>query len=392
MSQPPFDPDKAPMAKNTPADIGRMNAEFNQVVVKLGEVGVKLHGHFKWHILHGFWNPTGFDFHCEDWKRLHDVAAKSPRLGFDPSDMPGYDPWKAADVKFVGFTQAGKPPLVHLDIAISRPGLCRVYIAVKGYPQKIDALQRAKAITARDTDVYKEIYRRVRALGVDLDLHIGAHLTAGRSRLDGINFVAKDHEALKQALTDAVHPGGDKVFAPGSKSSMGHLPLSISYRATEGTGFRQIWRPNPTDRPIATPDPKKDPAMDAGFSSHFGDNRNLPDLTSVHCAVSDKICNIHIDEMGFVMTDAKGNVIVDPDVLRHLLIELLWKTNLQGKLPFWALDRVNFDIASSPLNFKPVGIGFDFVQTKRVKATIRGQCSVDGSMECSGTIGLGVNF
>jgi hypothetical protein len=48
-------------------------------------------------------------------------------------------------------------------------------------------------------------------------------------------------------LTALTYPGGAKVFAPGSKLMAGHLPLQLSYKATEGTGFRQIWwapRPN----------------------------------------------------------------------------------------------------------------------------------------------------
>jgi hypothetical protein len=385
----PFDPMNAPVARNTAADTAAMMAELNKVILKLYEAGIQLQGQFKWRMTgEPYWNPVGFDFMCDDWQRLHDAAVKSARLGFDIIDMPGSDPWLRAGIKSVGFTQIGKPPFVHLDIAVNRPGLCRIYILTQARERRLDNLKRAKVVTARDTDVFKEIYKRVLALGLDLDLHIGSHLEAGRSRLDGINFVAKNHQLLMDGLAALTYPGGAKVFAPGSKLMAGHLPLQLSYKATEGTGFRQIWWAPRPDQPVGQPSAD----MDARFSAHFGDSRNLPDLSSVHCAISPTLCNIHIDEMGFVLADEKGNPIVDPDALRHILVELVWKTNLQGKLPFWALDRVNFDIASSPLAFSRVGIGVDVKQSKRLKVSLRGSCAVDGAMECSGTVTVGRSF
>ena len=389
MAVPPFDPMNAPIAKNSAADIAATSAKLNAVILKLREAGVQLAGNFKWRMAgEPYWNPVGFDFMCSDWQRLHDVASKSRRLGFDLADMPGYDPWLRAGIKSVGFTQIGKPPLVHLDIAINRPGLCRMYILTQAHERRLDNLKRAKVVTARDTDVFKEIYKRVLALGLDLDFHIGSHLEAGRSRLEGINFVAKNHQVLIDALTTLTYPGGGKVFAAGSKSMSGHLPLQLSYKATEGTGFRQIWWAPRPDQPVGQPSAD----MNARFSANFGDSRNLPDLSSLHCAVSPTLCNIHIDEMGFVLADEKGNVIVNPDALRHILVELLWKTNLQGKLPFWALDRINFDIASSPLAFSRAGVGVDVVQSKRLKVSLRGSCAIDGAMECSGTVTFGRSF
>jgi hypothetical protein len=108
--------------------------------------------------------------------------------------------------------------------------------------------------------------------------------------------------------------------------------------------------------------------MNARFS--VGDFRNLPDLSPIHGAISPRLCNIHIDEMGFVLADEKGNAIYDPDALRHILVELVWKANLQGKLPFWALDRINLHIASSPLAFSRVGIGVDVKKSKRLTVSL----------------------
>lgn len=162
-----------------------------------------------------------------------------------------------------------------------------------------------------------------------------------------------------------------------------------SFLATDGIGFRQIWQTFPAERPIATTDSRTGPTMDAKASARFGDSQNLPDLTSVHCAVSKRMCNLHIDEMGFVVTDAKGTIIVDPDALRHIFVELLWKADLQGKLPFWALDHVNFVIPSSPNDFSRVGVIVDLAKFGRVSITLNGTCSTDGKMETPRTLRLG---
>ena len=385
---PPFDPYNAPQIKLTDKERAQIQAQMNSIVLKLRDAGLQFYGNFRMRDVQPFWGPTGFEFYCDDWKRLHDAASRASGLGYEPMDMPGNDLWPKYGVLSAGFTQKGKPPLVHLDIATNKPGLCRLYLLTHTQERKVDALRRAKVVTAKDTDVYKEIYRRVLSIGVDLDFHIKDHLTAGRLRLDGINFVANDHKKLIQALTDVTYPGGAKVFAPGSKMSRGHLPLSLSYLATDGIGFRQIWYVGTVTRPLQPPPASIDPK----FSAQFGDSKNGPDLSALHCAVSPQICNIHIDEMGFVMADAQGKPIVDPDALRHILVELVWKTNLQGKLPFWALDRVNFDIVSSPLEYARAGVGFDVVQTKRVKATLRGTCAIDDPMDCAGTVTVSVDF
>jgi hypothetical protein len=73
-------------------------------------------------------------------------------------------------------------------------------------------------------------------------------------------------------------------------------------------------------------------------------------------------------------------------------LELLWKTELQGELPFWALDHVNFIIPSSPINFSRVGVSVDVAQFGRVNIALNGTCSTDGKMETAGTLTLGFKF
>ena len=120
MTPRPFNPDTAPKVRLTGEDRSAISADMNKVALKLHEAGIQLYGFYKIHDLVPYWNPLGFDFMCDNWQQLLNAADRAPRLGFDLIDMPGFDNWLQAGVKSVGFTQIGKPPLVHLDIAIDR--------------------------------------------------------------------------------------------------------------------------------------------------------------------------------------------------------------------------------------------------------------------------------
>ena len=391
MTLKPFDPNTAPMAVMTGDERRAIQKEMNDLALRLHDAtGIVLY-EYKIHDLVPYWNPFGFDFKAAGWRELLKAANESKALGFDPINMPGTDVWLQGNVMSEGFTQIGQSPHVHLDISTNRPGLCRLYLLNDGTTRRLDTLRRAKVVSARQTEVFKKIYARMEGLGVDLDEHIDSHLEAGRLILDGINFVAKDHNRLLDALTNLKYPGGDTVFFRGARSARGHFVGNVSYLATEGIGFRQIWQTFPGERPIG-PNAPNSPAMDPKASARFGDSQNLPDLTSVHCAVSKRICNVHIDQMGFVVTDANGTVIVDPDALRHIFVELLWKTDLQGKLPFWALDDINFIIPSSPNEFSRLGISIDVAKFGRVNIALNGSCATDGKMEASGSLTLGFKF
>ncbi len=394
MSDPNDAPKFDPNATHPKVDMTReINKELSKVEHKLREAGVTLAG-LKWKMVASYWNPVGFDFTTDDWKRLQDAADKSTNLGMHQIDMPGYDPWAKAGIKSVGFTRIGAPPYVHLDIAIDRPGLCRVYIIPRGPVLTRDALARAAAARLEKNGVYRKIAHRLATFDppILLDDHIGSKLEARKTILDGINFVANDHQALLQALRDAKDSGRKPAFAEGFKEDFKHLPLSLSYLATDGTGFREIWRPHLSHRPLNMPEARSGPSPDPDFGSLFGPSFNSQDVSSLHCAVSPRGCNIHIDEIGFVMEDGDGNLIVNPNALAHILNELVVKTNLRGKLPNWALDRFNFHVASSPLQFSGWGASFDVVQRKNVRVTIRGSCRFLGGFSHAETVNLGWRF
>ncbi len=258
MTLKPFDPNTAPMAVMTGDERRAIQKEMNDLALRLHDAtGIVLY-EYKIHDLVPYWNPFGFDFKAAGWRELLKAANESKALGFDPINMPGTDVWLQGNVMSEGFTQIGQSPHVHLDISTNRPGLCRLYLLNDGTTRRLDTLRRAKVVSARQTEVFKKIYARMEGLGVDLDEHIDSHLEAGRLILDGINFVAKDHNRLLDALTNLKYPGGDTVFFRGARSARGHFVGNVSYLATEGIGFRQIWQTFPGERPIG-PNAAKQP-------------------------------------------------------------------------------------------------------------------------------------
>ena len=161
--------------------------------------------------------------------------------------------------------------------------------------------------------------------------------------------------------------------------------------ATHGIGFREIWRPQLSQRGLSLSDARTGqaaPKWDRRFSARFGDAADLQDLSSLHCAIAKDTCNIHIDQMGFVMTGANGEPVVDPDFLRHTLVELLWKSKLKGKIPLWVTERFSFVIPSSPNEYSRLGVSLDLSPSTTYKLTMTGSCTILGSFECSATLGL----
>jgi hypothetical protein len=47
---------------------------------------------------------------------------------------------------------------------------------------------------------------------------------------------------------------------------------------------------------------------------------------AIYTADHDSVGNFQIDQIGFVIGGAPGEVIVDPDFAEHLVNELLWKS------------------------------------------------------------------
>ncbi len=133
--------------------------------------------------------------------------------------------------------------------------------------------------------------------------------------LDGITFHPKDSEKLKQILRQAMDSSGKKAFATCWTNYVEHKPIALSFAATEGTGFREIWRFPPL--PKTKLFQHISPGCNNNYSANFGVSMTLPDSSSLHCDVSEHKCNIHIDEVGFVIELPNGRVIVTADFLQH---------------------------------------------------------------------------
>lgn len=107
-----------------------------------------------------------------------------------------------------------------------------------------------------------------------------------------------------------------------------------------------------------------------------------------HCAVADDVCNIHIDETGFVLTGPNGEMVVDPDFLQHLLNELIWKTKADSIAGLWGFRGLSFEFPNSAHEYSRIGIKYDFLDRKNYRLTLRGSCAIRGDSECQITLTL----
>lgn len=112
----------------------------------------------------------------------------------------------------------------------------------------------------------------------------------------------------------------------------------------------------------------------------------MPDLSSLHCAVTIGGCNIHIDDTGFIITDELGNPVLDADFLQHLVNEYLLKTVFKKYLPDAVVNRVNLVLPNSAVEFNRIGVSFDLHKSKNYRVALSATCSIFGERDCTGTI------
>ena len=105
-----------------------LTAWLDRLTLRLDAAGLSFGG-LQWTIIAPLWKPEGFDFVCEDHRRLQAMVEASPRFGEHAIAMPGNDHWRRCGILSTGYSQIGLPGYLHLDIAANRPGLCRVYVA-----------------------------------------------------------------------------------------------------------------------------------------------------------------------------------------------------------------------------------------------------------------------
>jgi hypothetical protein len=221
----------------------------------------------------------------------------------------------------------------------------------------------------------------------------------GKTILQGITFPPSDFQRLLEVFRGAVNKKGESAFhyhplkpVPGGgiianllnkaeQVAYGDL-LGLSYdqttvgltKATEqrAWGFREI-----ADSYNIEVGP-----VQAATTSYAGANRHslkfgqIPatyarqiDITSLHVALTPAACNIHIDNVGFVLRGPRSVVGLDPDFVQHLVNELLWKSLLRDWLigkygdsstAVWAVEHLSLMLLSSDTHYAPTaGIKLD---------------------------------
>jgi len=232
---------------------------------------------------------------------------------------------------------------------------------------------------------------------IDLASWVGSNLKLEDTTiLDGVSFVATDWQAFMTRLRIAQTADGQKAFAEGRDPEQpAHWALDASMAATIGIGFREIYRPTLSSRPLSVHDLPAGhrSGWNVGKSSRFGEDPvNSLEISSLHLAVAPDRVNIHIDHTGFVIVGPNGELIVDPDFGQHIVNELLWKTDAKKKLPAWLVDNTSFVLPNSANDYTRVGISADLMSRKNYHVTVTGTCTIRGEFDCSATLGVSGKF
>lgn len=223
----------------------------------------------------------------------------------------------------------------------------------------------------RQKRTYEAIVARCTNLIPSVD--IGKHIKSGTLRvanntLDGITFEAVDPTDLAAELGGRMkRPGAGKSPQPGKgplafdttreprpanasmigmKEDPKHWALKASFGATVGEGFREQWRPPPPPRPALLPTPSYGSQR---LSLGFGESGKRLIFTALHAAVAARVCNLHIDERGFVVSTPEG-AVVTPTFWSHLANELLLKTMFRDWLDGVLGDNVVGSIVVEVIN------------------------------------------
>jgi hypothetical protein len=344
---------------------------------------------------------TGFYFTCSAYQKLINAAEESRKTEVSFEGLPSNDLWAKQLVQHAGYIEKDVPDPIALDFSLKNLGECRAYYVPLSVRTKGEAHRKAQVDAANEKSVYREIARRLAGCNppVILDDHIGRIQKIGDTTLDGVNFIARDYKKLKQILVDAKDGSGAPFFGHAILENDDHWALKLSFLVTDGTGFREVTRLKMKDRglfdaPGASDrrDQRNVRRQAVRFAGTVPDELPMPDLTSLHCAVSFQGCNIHIDDSGFVISDALGNTIVDPDLLQHIVNELIFKTYGKYILPEGIVKRVNLVLPTTLTDFNRVGVSVDAYKTQNFKISVSGTCSVFGPHECAATVSLSGRF
>ncbi len=272
-------------------------------------------------------------------------------------------------------------------------------------------------MTIRPT--FQEIHRRLLDVNVDLFKHMDLSaeprpstkiphgLAVEDSVLEGIAFKVLMPERLRRALGTSLKNSpallgslrsamreGRPVFREGNVHKDGHWAIDASMAVTTGIGFREITYLPALDlaggRIAKDPSGGHAPSPNMQFSSFFGETRSRLDITSLHVAVWGNYCTVHIDHAGFTLSLGGlggGDVIVSPDSLQHVWVELFQRDILGLPETFeWYMPNSRNDFSRTGIRLKaPVGRHATF--SIEASYTLRGKRGAAGTVNFSGTFG-----
>lgn len=201
-------------------------------------------------------------------------------------------------------------------------------------------------------------------------------LIVHRNILNGIDFIIEDYDKLlctiRNARADISKPG----FVEGSKKDFKkHWALALSFAATDGIGFREIFRPQIVERPLEN-------FNRMPFDNRFGRDYTV-DISSLHLAISNfkdfPRCNIHIDNLTVTLGGITNEIGISPTSIGHIVNELLFKTYLQRKLPNWLIDAFDISLLDPHTGFLNAGIGATIINKPNFKWTINYSVGLNNS-------------
>jgi hypothetical protein len=157
----------------------------------------------------------------------------------------------------------------------------------------------------------------------------------------------------------------------------------MSFAATDGYGYREI-----RDMPILPSLPAfRSARPSVAFNSRFGfdDEQEVYfEVTSLHAALGEKVCNVHIDNMGFVMRGPSG-AFLTLDFGQHAVNELGFKDRLSpllgrgiGRLfrvdgqevGNWIARNIDIDLPSYRNGYR-LGAGLSVTPTPNLKVSAK---------------------
>jgi hypothetical protein len=394
----------APLPPTNTENRAELPKLVNDIVESLRRAGVGL-DYVRWRFDKVFSDGTGFYFTTSAFRELMNQAETSQQMEANTESWPAFDHQADSIRSRKGFIQKSPVNPVAIDFSYGIPSSGRAYYVSAPSFHIGQSSQRAQISRARQNPVYEDIRNRLLLCmpPIDLDTHVARIDSIGTTTLDGVSFTALDYKKLQVALNTAQNGAGSAFFTRVKLEDRGHWPLEASFGATDGVGYREVAHMKLSGGDLGSAggldsrgarDWKRSAGRFGGAitpQAMPGPN-TVPDLSSLHCAVSSGVCNIHVDEVGFMLRDAQGSLVLDPDFLQHIVNELVLKTFGKAILPQLVLDHVNIELPSSMNGYNRYGVSIDGYKSQNLRATASFTCGITGQTDCTFTVGIGGRF